>query len=64
MQVKKQQLELTVEQWAGSELGREYIKPVYCHPACLTDMQNHVKWRAGWAWGGIKVVGRSINNLR
>ena len=24
----------------GSKLGKEYVKAVYCHPACLTDMQN------------------------
>ena len=32
MQVKKQQLELDMEQQAGSKSGKEYIKPVYCHP--------------------------------
>ena len=36
MQVKKQQLELDMEQWTGSKLGREYNKAVYCHPAYLT----------------------------
>ena len=36
MQVKKQQLELDVEQQTGSKLGREYVKAVYCHPAYLT----------------------------
>ena len=35
MQDKKQQLELDVEQWTGSKLGKEYIKAVYCHPAYL-----------------------------
>ena len=33
MQVKKQQLELNMEQRPGSKLGKEYIKAVYCHPA-------------------------------
>ena len=33
MQVKKQQLELEMEQQLGSKLGREYIKAVYYHPA-------------------------------
>ena len=33
MQVKKQQLELNMEQWAGSKLGKEYIRTIYCHPA-------------------------------
>ena len=36
MQVKKQQLELDMEQQAGSKFGKEYIKAVYCHPAYLT----------------------------
>ena len=36
MQVKKQQLELDVEQQSGSKLGKEYVKAVYCHPAYLT----------------------------
>ena len=40
MQVKKQQLELDVEQWTGSKLGKECIKIVYCHLAYLTYMQS------------------------
>ena len=40
MKVKKQQLELDMEQQTGSKLGIEYIKAVYCHPACLTYMQS------------------------
>ena len=40
MQVKKQQLELAMEQQTGSKLGKEYIKAVYCHPDYLTYMQN------------------------
>ena len=39
MHVKKQQLELDMEQWTGSKLGKEYIKAVYCHPAYLSYMQ-------------------------
>ena len=38
MQVKKQQLELDMEQQAGSKLEKEYVKAVYCHPAYLTYM--------------------------
>ena len=38
MQVKKQELELDMEQRTGSKLGKEYIKAVYCHPAYLTYM--------------------------
>ena len=36
MQVRKQQLELDMEQQTGSKLGKEYVKAVYCHPAYLT----------------------------
>ena len=38
MQVKKQQLEVDIEQQAGSKLGKEYVKVVYCHSAYLTYM--------------------------
>ena len=37
MWVKKQQLELDMEQRTGSKLGKEYVKPVYCHLAYLTE---------------------------
>ena len=40
MQLKKQQLELDIEQWTGSKLEKEYAKAVYCHPAYLTYMQS------------------------
>ena len=40
MQVKKQQLELDMEQETGFKLGKEHIKAVYCHPAYLTYMQS------------------------
>ena len=48
MQVKKQQLELDMEQWTGSKLGKEYIKPVYCYPAYLTYMQSTSCETPGW----------------
>ena len=38
MQVKKQQLELSMEKRTGSKLGKEYGKAVYCLPAYLTYM--------------------------
>ena len=38
MQVKKQQLELDMEQQTGSKLGKEYVKAVYCHPAYVIYM--------------------------
>ena len=40
MQVRKQQLELGMEQQIGSQLGKEYVKAVYCHLAYLTYMQS------------------------
>ena len=40
MQVKKEQLELHIEQGTSSKLGKEYVKAVYCHPAYLTYMPN------------------------
>ena len=40
MQVRKQQLELDMEQQTGSKLGKEYVKTVYCHPAYLTYVQS------------------------
>ena len=48
MQVKKPQLELYMEQQAGSKLGKEYIKAVYCHPAYLTYMQSTSLEMPGW----------------
>ena len=48
MQVKKQQLELDMEQWTGSKLGKEYVKAVYCHPAYLTYIQSTSCDMPGW----------------
>ena len=47
MQVKKQQLELYMEQ-TGSKLGKEYVKAVYGHPAYLTYMQRTSIKMPGW----------------
>ena len=70
MQVRKQQLEMDMEQETGSKLGKEYIKAVYCHPAYLTYMQSTSFEMPGWmkprldeAQAGIKIAGRNINNL-
>ena len=48
MQVKKQQLELDMEQQTSSKLGKEYIKDVYCHPAYLISMKSTSCKIAGW----------------
>ena len=66
MQVRKQQLELDMEQQTGSKEEKEYVKAVYCHPAYLTYMQSTSLRNTGLdeaqAW--IKIAGRNINNLR
>ena len=48
MQVKKQQLELDMEQQTGSKSGKEYIKALYCHSAYLTYMQSSSCEMLGW----------------
>ena len=48
MQVKKQQLELAIEQQTGSKSGKEYVKAVYCHPAYLTYIQSTSREMLGW----------------
>ena len=60
MQVRKQLLELDMEQQTGSKWEKEYIKAVYCHPA------EYIMRNAGLdeAQAGIKIAGRNINNLR
>ena len=53
-----------MEQQTGPNLGNEYIKAVYCHPAYLTS--EYIMQNAGLdeAQAGIKIAGRNINNLR
>ena len=48
IQVKKQQVELDMEQRTDYKLGKEYIKAVYCHPAHLTHMQSTSWEMLGW----------------
>ena len=48
MQVKKQQLELHMEQQTGSKSEKEYVKAVYCHPAYSTYMQSTSCEMPGW----------------
>ena len=65
MQVKKQQLELDMEQQIGSKLGKEYIKAIYCHPAYLT-CEEYIMRNAGLdeSRAGTKIAGRNVNNPR
>ena len=48
IQVKKQQLQLDMEQQTGSKSVKEYVKAVYCHPAYLTYMQSTSWETLGW----------------
>ena len=43
MQVKKQQLELDMEQQTGSKSEKECIKAIYCHPAYLSYAEYIMK---------------------
>ena len=66
MEAKKQQVEPHMEQWAGSKLGKEYVKTVYCQSAYLTYMQSTSckNVRLDESQAGIKIARRNINNLR
>ena len=65
MQVKKQQLELDMEQQTASKSGKEYIKAVLS--SCLFNLHAEYIMRNTWlneAQTGIKIAGRNINDLR
>ena len=62
MQVKKQQLELDIEQQTGSKLCKEHVKAVYCHPAYLTYIS--CKMPGCMNTSRIKIARRNISNLR
>ena len=67
MQVKKQQLELGMEQQTGSKSGKEYVKAVYCHLIYLTYMQSTSCKMLGWMKPKLesRLLGEiSITNLR
>ena len=65
MQIRKQQLELNMEQQTGSKSGKEYVKAVHCHPSCLTYPEYIMRnTRLDEAKAGIKIAGRIVNNLR
>ena len=65
MQIRKQQLELDMEQQTGSKQEKEYIKAVYCHPDYLTYMQSTSCEMPGWIKHKLewRLAGRNINNL-
>ena len=60
MQVKKQQLELDMEQQIGSKWGKQEVKGVYCYPAYLTYMESTSCEMPGWMNHQlVKIVGRN-----
>ena len=61
MQVRKQQLELDMEQQTGSKYGKEYVKAVYCHPAYLTYMQS-TSWET-LDWKKHKLESRLLGEI-
>ena len=65
MEVKKQQLELDMEEQLGSKSGKECVKAAYCHSISLTYSRLHHE-NARWdeAQAGFRISGRNINNLR
>ena len=65
MQIKKQQLELDMEQLTGSKLGKKYVKTVYCH-RLFNLYAEHIMRNAGLneLQVGIKFARRNINHLR
>ena len=67
MQVRKQQLELDVEQQTGSKQEKEYVKAVYCHPAYLKNLNaEYIMRNAGLeeAQARIKIAGINIKSFR
>ena len=65
MHLKKEQLEMNMEHKTGSNLGKEHVKAIYCHPSYLTYLQSTSCKILGLneAPAGIKIAGRNINNL-
>ena len=66
MQVRKQQLELDMEQQTVSKQGKEYIKAYILSPCLFKLYGEYIMRNAGLqeAQAGIKIAGRNINNLR
>ena len=65
MQVKKQRLELGMEQWTGSKSGKEYVKAVYL-TMLFKLYTEYSMWSAGLdeSQAGIKMAGRNIDDFR
>ena len=63
---QKEAVRTVMEQQIGSKLGKQYVKPVYYHPAYLTYMQSTSCKMPGWIKHKLKsrLLGENINNLR
>ena len=64
MLVKKQQLELDMEERTGCRLGKEYVKAVYCHPDYWTYMQSTSWETLDWQKHKLESRWTNNNNLR
>ena len=65
IQDRKQQLELDMEHWTDSKLGKEYIKAVSCHAAHFTSMQSISCIMPDWMIHKLEsIAGRNINSPR
>ena len=66
MQVKKQQLQLDMEQWTGSKSGKKYVSRLYIVTCLFNLYAEYIRRNAGLeeAQAGIKIARRNINNLR
>ena len=53
MQVRKQQLEMDVEQQTDSKYEKEYVEAVYCYPACLTLITDILECEVKWTLESI-----------
>ena len=66
MQIRKQQIELDMEQQTCSKYEKEYVKSVYCHTDYFNLYAEYIMRNAGLeeAQAGMKITRRNINNLR
>ena len=66
MQVRKQQLELDMEQQTGSKIGKGVCQGCILSSCLFNLYAEYIMRNAGLeeAQAGIKITGRNINNLR
>ena len=66
MQVRKQELELEMEQQTGSKIGKEVYQGCILSPCLFNFYAEYIMRNTGLeeAQAGIKIAGRNISNLR